>query len=124
MPIDNTLLIPPVHQDTDTPALSETFTISGGHTHILGSGLSPAYPTGAQLIPKGAGPLSTPNAPTAGSAITTGALVDNGTYKWAVTYVSQWGETLPSSQLTQTIGVGNHGQTLFLPAWNSRPDNP
>lgn len=109
MPIDNTLLIPPVYQDTDS-AIVENFTVPGGLTHALGSALSPiAYPLGATLIPKGAGSYSNLAAPTAGSAITTGQLVSNGHYTWSVTLVTIWGETIPGSLVSISVTGGGTG---------------
>src|SRR4051794_29901406 len=119
------LLIPTLRQDSDG-TVAESFTIPGTpFTYRLGSGLTPPYPGGMPLIPNGAAPLAAPAAPTAGAALTTGNLMANGNYKWAVTLVTKFGETTPSSNLTfAALGAGKVGQTINIPAATGTTANP
>src|SRR6266566_1496154 len=125
MPIDSTLLIPRVIQQTDVASV-ENITIPGGASWRLGSSLSPAYPVGATLIPKGAGVYPNLGAPTAGSTFTVGDLVTNGNYIWGVSLVTDWGETNPNTNTLHiaALGSGKKGQTIVLPGYTVRADNP
>jgi hypothetical protein len=102
-------------QDSDGPFV-EPYTIpaSAPYTHRLGIA---AYGWG--VAPTGGVAISPPGAPTAGAAVTDASfgLVSNGNYSWALTNVTQYGETTAGTSLhLAAIGVGTTGQTLNLPA--------
>src|SRR5581483_6727374 len=107
-------------QDTDGTH-SETFNVpsSSPYTHRLGAALSPALPSGWQIVPKGAFPIGTPGAPSGGTLIAGDSLlglVSNGVYQWAVSNVTSYGETPPGTAYAPgAIGVGT-GYQITMPA--------
>lgn len=114
-PTSSTALVS-VRQDSDG-TLTENYSVpaTGPFTHRLGASLAPALPTGWQLIPKGAFPISAPAAPTGTTSTVVGGLVTHGNYIWALTNCTDYGETVLGVSLHVTdIGVGT-AYTLTLP---------
>jgi len=107
---------------------SEVYTVpsavSGYH---LGPGLNPAQPSTWVNIPDGAFPITPPPAPTTGTGtgFAGGGLTANGAYTWALTSVTDYGETPAGPQLV-VPSVGSYtGYILNLPAvTEGTTDNP
>ena len=125
-PTSSTSLVPVV-QDSDG-TLVESYSVPGSapYTHRLGANLSPAYPSGWQLLPKGAFAINPPAAPLAGALVSeTGGLVSGGAYSWALTNVTANGETTAGTLYTVgAIGSGTSYKFALPAASQGTPDAP
>ena len=107
---------------------TEVYTVPSVTTgYHLGTGLSPAQPTGWVNTPDGAFPITPPAAPTTGTGtgFAGGGLTANGAYIWAISSVTDYGETPAGPQLV-VPSVGSYtGYILNLPAvTEGTTDNP
>ncbi len=107
---------------------SETYTVPSAATgYHLGAGLTPPQPADWINIPDGAFPLSPPAAPTTGpgTGFAGGGLTANSAYTWALTAVTDYGETPLGPQLVVPNTGAYTGYVLALPAVSEgTTDNP
>jgi hypothetical protein len=106
----------------------ETYTVPSTATgYHLGAGLTPPQPGTWVNVPDGAFPITPPAAPTTGTGtgFAGGGLTANGAYTWAISSVTDYGETPAGPQLV-VPSVGSYtGYILNLPAvTEGTTDNP
>jgi len=107
---------------------SEVYTVpSAASGYHLGAGLSPAQPSTWVNVPDGAFPITPPAAPTTGTGtgFAGGGLTANGAYIWALSSVTDYGETPAGPQLVVPSVGAFTGYILNLPAvTEGTTDNP
>jgi len=116
-----------VVQSSDGPN-TELYTVpSAAAGYHLGAGLTPPQPGTWVNVPDGAFPITPPGAPTTGTGtgFAGGGLTANGAYAWALSSITDYGETPAGPQLV-VPNVGNYtGYILNLPAvTEGTTDNP
>lgn len=106
----------------------ETYTVPANVAgYHLGAGLTPPQPPGWMNVPDGAFPVLPPGAPTTGpgTGFTNGQLTPNTSYAWALSNVTDYGETTVGVALTVPSDGNFTGYVLALPpVAEGTTDNP
>lgn len=105
-----------------TSVVSESHTIPSSGPYTIRLGVS--APTGWQLIiPDGAFPVGSPNAPTL-TAVTAGNVSASSVYKYLVTFLTQYGESSAGAEAVVTLSSSQHGVKITNIPLGTDPTNP